>query len=73
MLAITTADVQRIAVEYLRPEEMTIAIVGDASAIAEEIDEAQQRDRRRLQRYQEAADRKSWKRFTEFLTETLTR
>jgi predicted Zn-dependent peptidase len=37
VLALTAGDVQRIAVDYLRPEEMTIAIVGDAEAIAEEI------------------------------------
>ncbi|MDA0350880.1 MAG: pitrilysin family protein [Chloroflexi bacterium] len=37
VLALTTADVQRIAVEHLRPDEMTIAIVGDRRAIAEEI------------------------------------
>jgi len=37
VLALTTADVQRIAADYLRPDEMTIAIVGDSDAIAEEI------------------------------------
>ena len=37
VLALTTADVQRIASEHLRSSEMTIAIVGDAEAIAEEI------------------------------------
>lgn len=37
VLALTTADIQRIAVDHLRPDEMTIAIVGDADAIAEEI------------------------------------
>ena len=37
VLALTTTDVQRIANDHLRPAEMTIAIVGDAAAIAEEI------------------------------------
>lgn len=37
VLALTTADIQRIAVDHLRPEEMTIAIVGDADAISDEI------------------------------------
>ena len=37
VLALTTADIQRIAVDYLRPEEMTIVIVGDAKAISDEI------------------------------------
>ena len=37
VLTLTTADIQRIAVDYLRPEEMTIVIVGDVQAISEEI------------------------------------
>lgn len=37
VLALTTADVQRIASEHLRSAEMTITIVGDAEAISEEI------------------------------------
>ena len=37
VLALTTSDVQRIATDHLRPDDMTIVIVGDAEAIAEEI------------------------------------
>jgi zinc protease len=37
VLALTTSDVQRIATDHLRPADMTIAIVGDAEAIADEI------------------------------------
>lgn len=39
VLALTATDIQRIAVDHLRPDEMTIVIVGDASAITEEIAE----------------------------------
>lgn len=37
--AVTPAEVQRIAVEHLRPDEMTIAIAGDRVAIEEQIAE----------------------------------
>ncbi len=37
VLALATADIQRIASEHLRSSEMTIAIVGDAEAIGDEI------------------------------------
>jgi predicted Zn-dependent peptidase len=35
--AVTPADVQRIARQYLDPDRMVIVIVGDRSAIAEQV------------------------------------
>jgi len=37
VLLLTAADVQRITVDHLRSDDMTIVIVGDASGITEEI------------------------------------
>jgi predicted Zn-dependent peptidase len=37
--ALTPDDVQRIAVDHLRPEEMTIAVAGDRKAIEEQLGE----------------------------------
>jgi zinc protease len=37
VLAVTTDEVQRITVDYIRPEDMTIAIVGDPAAIGDQI------------------------------------
>ena len=35
--AITSADVQRIAQEHLRPERMVIVVVGDRSVVLEQL------------------------------------
>lgn len=35
--AVTPADVQRITVQYIKPEQMTIVVVGDKSKIAEQL------------------------------------
>lgn len=37
--AVTPEEVRRVAVEYLRPEEMTVAAVGDRSVIEEQLAE----------------------------------
>ena len=35
--AVTPADVQRMAGQYLKPEEMTIVVVGDKAKIKEQL------------------------------------
>jgi predicted Zn-dependent peptidase len=35
--AVTPADVQRMAGQYLKPEEMTIVVVGDKAKIQEQL------------------------------------
>ena len=35
--AVTPADVQRITMQYIKPEQMTIVVVGDKSKIAEQL------------------------------------
>lgn len=35
--AVTPADVQRMARQYLKPEEMTIVVVGDKAKIQEQL------------------------------------
>ena len=37
MLAVTPADVQRVAREHLRPELMPIVVVGDRQTVAEQV------------------------------------
>ena len=35
--AVNPAEVQRIAVEYLRPDEMAIAVAGDLATIRDQL------------------------------------
>jgi predicted Zn-dependent peptidase len=39
VLAVTPQQVQAAAQNYLRPEQMTIVVVGDKKTVAEQIDE----------------------------------
>ena len=35
--AVTPADVQKMTAEYIKPEEMTIVVVGDKAKIADQL------------------------------------
>ena len=35
--AVTPADVQRMTVQYIKPEQMTIVVVGDKTKISEQL------------------------------------
>jgi hypothetical protein len=35
--AVTPADVQKMTVEYIKPEQMTIVVVGDKAKITEQL------------------------------------
>ena len=37
VMAVTPADVRRIANEYLTPEKMTLVIVGDVKTVKEQV------------------------------------
>jgi predicted Zn-dependent peptidase len=39
VLAVTPAEIQRIATEYLNPDRMVIVVVGDRSQVLEQVAE----------------------------------